>query len=84
MTESQQQAALLMLQSLIIQARFQAFEAGAKEVADLLDDLELLPVFIAENRADDFDLAIRGVVEKHPECRFVLNQMTEYFVVTAS
>ena len=74
MTAEQQQAALRMLQALIIQARFAAFEVGANEVGELLDDLELLPVFIAENRTEDFDLAIQGVVEKHPECRYVLNQ----------
>ena len=74
MTADQQQAALRMLQALIIQARFEAFEVGANEVGELLDDLELLPVYIAEHRTEDFDLAIQGVVEKHPECRYVLNQ----------
>ena len=74
MTADQQQAALRMLQALIIQARFEAFEVGANEVGELLDDLELLPVFIAESRTEDFDLAIQGVVENHPACRYVLNQ----------
>ena len=77
MTADQQQAALRMLQALIIQARFEAFEVGANEVGELLDDLELLPVFIAENRTEDFDLAIQGVIEKHPECRYVLKQSSD-------
>ena len=77
MTTEQMQAALSVIQALIVQARFQAFEAGADHLAGLLDDVELLPLFIAENRAADFDEMIRGIVEKHPECRYVLEQYAD-------
>ena len=74
MTIEQRRVALSVIQALIVQARFQAFEAGANQVADLLDDVELLPLLLAENRDEDFDELLRGVVEKHPECQYVLEQ----------
>ena len=82
MTTEQIRCALSVIQSLIVHARFQAFEAGADQVADLLDDVELLPQFVAENRAADFDDMIRGIVEKHPECRYVLEQYAEQSAAT--
>ena len=80
MTPEQMRAALSAIQALVVQARFQAFEAGADYVADLLDDIELLPQFVAENRGGDFDEMMNSIVEKHPECRYVLEQYAEHDV----
>ncbi len=77
MTSEQTRAALMAIQALIVQARFQAFEAGAEHVADLLDDIELLPLFVAENRSENFEEMMHSIIEKHPECRYVLEQYAE-------
>lgn len=68
MTVEQRNSALMKLQALIVQARHQAFDVGADAVGELLDDIELLPFFIAENRDADFDIAIDGVRKKYLEC----------------
>lgn len=77
MSNEQTQAALLAVQGLIAQARFQAYELEADGLADLLDGVELLPVLIAEDRLAEFDDMMQGIVEKHPECRYIFEQFAE-------
>ena len=77
MTSEQMRLALIAIHELVVQARFQAFDAGANSVAELLDDIELLPVYLAESRKAEFDEMINSIVEKHPECRYVLDRFCE-------
>ena len=79
MIPSKQSEALRAIQSLIAHARHEAFSCGAKEVGNLLDDMELLPEMIAqkEDRAEDFFDAVEGIVQKHPQCRYILEQFLE-------
>jgi hypothetical protein len=68
--------ALQAIQALIVQARHAAFEARAKDVGNLLDDIEALPALLSDDldQAREFEQALEGIAQKHPECRFVLEQ----------
>lgn len=73
---NQAQDALKTIQSLIVSARHQAYQAGAQTVGDLLDDIELLPEMLADDddRSEEFRTALEGIAEKHPSCRYVLEE----------
>jgi small-conductance mechanosensitive channel len=76
MTSAQMCGALKSIQSLIIQARHQAYSAGAQQVGDLLDDMELLPEILSDeqDRRQEFRDALEDIAQKHPECRYIVDQ----------
>lgn len=68
--------ALHAIQMLIVQARQAAFDADAKEAGALLDDAEWLPSLLRDNidQTREFQLALEGIAQKHPQCRYILEQ----------
>ena len=68
--------ALRTLQRLIVQAKDQAQELGAESLANLLNDIELLPEFIADeaDRTDEFIEMLQGIGQLHPHCRFLAEE----------
>lgn len=68
--------ALRALQKLIIHAKAQAYAAGQTGVADLLNDVELLPEYIADDRdrTDDFAQMLEGILEVYPSCRYIVDE----------
>lgn len=68
--------ALEALRLILVRAKFMAYEAGAQDVADLLNDAELLPEHLAGDKdmTDDFREVLAGIVQIHPTCRHILEQ----------
>ncbi len=68
--------ALRALQRLIVHANAQAQAAGQSGVADLLNDIELLPEYIADqrDRTDDLVQMLEGIVQVHPGCRYIVEE----------
>ena len=81
MTTKQLRSAMSALQALIVQARFAAFDAGANSVGEFLDDMELLPEFVAEDRLTEFAETLRDIVEKHSECQSALDHFDRQPIV---
>ena len=76
-SSDQLEPALKALQALIAQARHQAYDAGAKQVGELLDDLEYLPQLLTDYQLDrtrDFRDALEGIAQKHPACRYIVEK----------
>jgi hypothetical protein len=71
--------ALKSIQSLIVQARHDAYVAGAKNVGDLLDDMELLPEMLCDeqDRSQEFRDLLEGIAQKHQQCRYIVDQFVE-------
>ena len=68
--------ALRALQKLIVQAKSQAYEAGESTVANLLNDVELLPEFLADedDRTSEFIEMLHGIAQVHPSCRYIVEE----------
>jgi len=71
--------ALRALQRLIVHAKAQAYATGQSGVAELLNDLELLPEYIADDRdrTDDFVEMLEGIVQVHPTCRYIVEEFAK-------
>lgn len=72
----QNSQALRALQRLIVHAKAQAYEAGQIQLADILNDMELLPEFLAHDsdRTSDFLEMLQSIAEQHPDCRYILEE----------
>ena len=70
------QQALRALHRLIVHAKAQAYETGDTGVADLLNDIELLPEFLAdeEDRTAEFIEMLQGIARAHPDCRYIVEE----------
>jgi hypothetical protein len=68
--------ALRTLQRLIVHAKAQAYEAGQDRLAELLNDIELLPEFIADesDRTGEFAEMLQGIGRLHPGCRYIVEE----------
>ncbi len=66
-------AALKALQRLIVCARMRAYDGDASGTADMLDGIELLPEFLADDidRSEDVAVMLLGVAQSFPECRAI-------------
>lgn len=71
--------ALKALQRLIVHAKAQAHADGNDELAALLNDMELLPEFVADSadRTDEFLETIQGIAQTHPACRYIVEDFQE-------
>jgi hypothetical protein len=71
--------ALRALQRLIVHAKAQAEAAGQSRLAELLNDVELLPEFIADerDRTDEFLEMLGGIVQVHPSCRYLVEEFEQ-------
>ncbi len=76
--------ALKSLQSLIVQARHEAYAMDAKQVGDLLDDMELLPELLSDeqDRSQEFRDTLAGIAQKYPQCRYIVDQFLRRSVGT--
>ena len=72
-------AALRALQRLIIHAKAQAYEVKGTEVGALLNDVELLPEFLADevDRTGDFREMLQGIAQVHPACRYIVDEFEQ-------
>jgi hypothetical protein len=75
LTEQYPQA-LRALQRLIVHAKAQAYEAGQAQLGELLNDIELLPEFLADqaDRTDEFMEMLQGIARIHPSCRYIVEE----------
>jgi len=66
--------ALRALQGLIVHAKAQAYEAGKDRLAELLNDIELLPEFLADeaDRTGEFLEMLQAIGRVHPSCRYII------------
>jgi hypothetical protein len=68
--------ALKALRRLIVQAKAQAFETGESRVAELLNDVEMLPDYLADerDRTGEFVEMLQGIAQVHPSCRYIVEE----------
>jgi hypothetical protein len=74
--QEQHPQALRALQRLIVHAKAQAYEAGQAKLAELLNDIELLPEFLADeaDRTGEFIEMLQGIARLHPTCRCAVEE----------
>ena len=70
--------ALRALQRLIVQAKSEAYQRS-EGLADLLNDVELLPEYLADerDRTDEFIEMMQGIAQTHPSCRYILEEFEQ-------
>ena len=68
--------ALRALQRLIVHAKSQAYQAGESRVADLLNDVELLPEYLADkrDRTGEFVEMLQSIAQVNPSCRYIVEE----------
>ena len=68
--------ALRVLQRLIVHAKAQAYAAGQDRLAELLNDGELLPEFVADesDRTCEFIEMLQGIARLHPSCAYIFEE----------
>ena len=68
--------ALRALQRLIVHAKSQAYQAGESRVAELLNDVELLPEYLADerDRTGEFVEMLQGIAQVNPSCRYIVEE----------
>lgn len=68
--------ALQALQRLIVHGKSRAYEAGNTGLADLLNDVELLPEFLADpcDRTSEFVEMLHGIARTQPGCRYIVDE----------
>lgn len=73
-------AALHAIHRILVQARWMAYnEAPAKQMAAILDDAEILPTLLANDRDETvfFQLMLEGIAEHFPACRGILSEYVQ-------
>ena len=68
--------ALKALQRLIVHAKSRAYRAGESQVAELLNDMELLPECLADenDRTGEFVEMLQGIAQVNPGCRYIVEE----------
>jgi len=68
--------ALQALQRLIIHAKTWAYDAGAAQLGALLNDIELLPEYLADprDRTEEFGEMLAGIAHVHASCRYIVEE----------
>jgi hypothetical protein len=68
--------ALNALQRLIIHAKARAYDSRDTQLVALLNDIELLPEYLADprDRAEEFVEMLTGIVRVHPSCRYIVEE----------
>ncbi|MBI3410956.1 MAG: hypothetical protein HY040_21690 [Planctomycetes bacterium] len=71
--------ALRALQRLIVHAKAQAFQAGENRVAELLNDVEMLPEYLADDRdrTGEFLEMLQGIAQVNPSCRYIVDEFAQ-------
>jgi hypothetical protein len=75
--------ALQAIRALIIQAKVMASETGESPLADLLNDIELLPDYMAaeQDMTSEFRDVLAGIAEIHPCCTHALDRFDAVTIV---
>jgi hypothetical protein len=70
--------ALKALQRLIIHSKGKAYGSADNKLAELLNDMELLPEFLAEgeDRTAEFVEMLQGIARMHPDCRYIVEEFS--------
>jgi hypothetical protein len=79
MCVEQYHQALRALQRLIIHAKSQAHQAGENRLAELLNDVELLPEYLADerDRTCEFVEMLQGIAQMNPSCQYIVNEFEQ-------
>jgi hypothetical protein len=75
--------ALRALHRLIVHAKAHAYEAGQTRVTELLNDIELLPEFLADpgDRTGDFVDMLQGIGRLNPGCHYIVEEFDRTLAV---
>jgi hypothetical protein len=68
--------ALRVLHRLIVQAKADAYDSGQTKLAELLNDLEMLPEYLGDeqDRSIEFYELLEGIAATHPSCRYIVDE----------
>jgi hypothetical protein len=68
--------ALRALQRLIVYSKAQAYDSGEPRLGELLNDVELLPEYLADerDRTAEFIEMLQGIARLHPGCRSIVEE----------
>jgi hypothetical protein len=68
--------ALRALQRLLVHAKAHAYRAGDARLGELLNDMELLPEFLADerDRLEEFVEMLQGIAQVDPSCRYIVEE----------
>jgi hypothetical protein len=68
--------ALRALQRLIVHAKSQAYQAGESRLAELLNDMELLPEYLVDerDRTGEFVEMLHGIAQVNPSCLYIIEE----------
>jgi hypothetical protein len=71
--------ALRALQRLVVHAKAQAYAAGQDRLAELLNDVELLPEYLADesDRTGEFIDMLQGIARLHPSCQYIVKEFEQ-------
>ena len=77
--------ALKAIQRLIIHAKSLAYDHGKTGLAELLNDVELLPEYLADehDRTSEFVEMLQGIARVHPTCRYIVEEFERASAPTA-
>jgi hypothetical protein len=75
-TTEQLPQALKALQRLIIHAKTQAYHCGDARLAELLNDIEMLPEYLADerDRTDEFVEMLHSISRVHASCQYIVEE----------
>ena len=67
---------LKALQRLIIHSKAQAYNSANHELSELLNDMELLPEFLADSHdcTEEFVDMLQGIARVHPSCGYIVEE----------
>jgi hypothetical protein len=71
--------ALRALQRLIVHAKAQARGARQDRLAEFLNDVELLPEFLADesDRTGEFTEMLQSIAQVHPNCKYIIDEFEQ-------
>jgi hypothetical protein len=77
--------ALKALERLIIHCKAQAYQSGDRALGDLLNDVELLPDFLADeqDRTGELTELVQSIAQVHPDCRYIVEEFERTTLPTA-
>jgi hypothetical protein len=78
-TTDRYQQGLRALQRLIVQAKAQAHDGGQDDLAVLLNDIELLPEFLADevDRTAEFVEMLESIARAYPQCGYIVEEFRQ-------
>ena len=62
-----------------LHSKAQAYNSGSTQVAELLNDMELLPEYLADQRdcTSEFVDMLQGIAQMHPGCRYIMEDFEQ-------